>query len=445
MAYADLWQFVERLRREGELWEVDEELDPRFEIPALLREVGTREGPAVLVRRPKGYEIPVVGNLLGSQRRLGLALETTPERLQEAYQRAKERPVAPRTVSRAGFQEVRVKEPDVPRELPVLTYHLRDAGPYITQGVVFLADPDTGARTMGVHRMQVKGGGRLCVQLISPTSQEFLRRAEQRGEPLPVAVALGVDPTVVLAAVAWFPFGDKLALAGALRGDPLELAPCELSDLVVPAQAMVVLEGVVLPGVREADGPFGESTGYYTTATSPVVEVRLLQRRREALYAAFTPWTREDDLILNLVWAGEALKRLRSEIPSVVDLSLSWNASTMVVSMRKRTEGEPRKAIYLGLMHNYYIKRVIVVDEDVDVHSPWEVEWALATRVQPDRDLVVLERVDANPIDPSVGPGAVGSRYGIDATKPLGEAERFEKIAVPTWAAERARELLRGR
>jgi len=445
MAYGDLYEFVVCLRQEGELLEVKEALDTKFEISALLREVGVSEGPALLVDRPKGYKMPVVGNLLGSRRRLALALESPPDALLETYQRAKEGPLAPKTVAQAGFREVTVSAPDVLRELPVLTYHQRDTGPYITQGVVFMADPETGKRTMGVHRMQVKGGGRLCVQLISPTSQEFLRRAEEREKPMPVAIAMGVTPAVLLAAVTWFPFGDKLALAGALQGAAMELVSCELSELLVPAHAMMVLEGEIPPGVRDTDGPFGESTGCYTTASSPVVEVKLLQRRQESLYSVFTPWTQEEDFILNLVWAGEALKKLRSEIPSVVDLSLSWNASTMTVSLRKRTDGDPRKAIYLGLLYNHYIKRVIVVDEDVDIHVPWELDWAMATRVQPDRDLVVLERVDGSPIDPSVGPEAMGSRYGVDATKPLGEAERFEKIAVPPRAAERARDLLRAR
>ena len=445
MAYADLREFVECLRREGELLEVKEELDTKFEIPALLREVGVSEGPALLVDHPKGYEMPVVGNLLGSRKRLALALESPPDALIETYQKAKENPLETKTVAQAGFREVTVSGPDILRELPVLTYHQRDAGPYLTQGVVFMADPVTGKRTMGVHRMQVKGGARLCVQLISPTSREFLARAEELKQPMPVAIALGVTPAVLLAAVTWFPFGDKLTLAGALQGTAMELVSCELSDLLVPAHAMVVLEGEILPGVRETDGPFGESTGCYTTASSPVVEVKQLQRRRESLYSVFTPWAQEEDFILNLVWAGEALKKLRLELPSVVDLSMSWNASTMIVSLRKRTNGDPRKVIYLGLLYNIYIKRVIVVDEDVDIHIPWELDWALATRVQPDRDLVVLERVDGSPIDPSVDSEAMGSRYGIDATKPVGEVERFEKIAVPPRAAELARKLLRGR
>lgn len=443
MSYQDLKVFLQRLKQEGELIEIEEELDPKYEIAALLEKLGQQESPAALFKRVKGYNIPVVGNLLGSRKRLALVLETTVEGIYEEYLKRKSRGIPPQLVSQAPVKEIIIRNNiDIPSLLPVLTYHEQDAGPYITQGLVFMRDPASGTVTVGVHRLQVKGKDRLCIQLASRTSTEFLRRAEEKNEPLEVAIAIGVDPTLLLTAVTWFPFGDKMELAGGLRGAPLELVKGETVGVDIPAHAMIVLEGKILPLVRETDGPFGESLGYYTTVQSPVVEIQAVCYQKEPVYAVFKPWTIEDDLILNLSWAGEGFKKLKNDLPSLQGLKISWNASTAVISIKKRNEGEPRRAIYLALMHNFYIKQAIVVDDDVDIYNPREVEWAIATRFQPHKDLVIIPEVEANPLDPSVRDGVIGSKLGIDATKPLGEGDRFKKIAVPPSAESKARKIL---
>ncbi len=200
MAYTDLRDFIKRLEQEGEIIKIKDTLSPRFEISALFEELGKREGnPAAIIESVEGYDIPVVGNLLGSRKRIALALETEEENIFQKYSELNDNPIPPRIVSQAPVKEVILnKNIDILKHLPVLTNHEKDAGPYITQGIVFSKDPETGSKTMGVHRLQVKDKDKLGIFLASKTSTEYFRKAEENGRPLNVAIAIGVEPVILL-------------------------------------------------------------------------------------------------------------------------------------------------------------------------------------------------------------------------------------------------------
>jgi len=294
---------------------------------------------------------------------------------------------------------------------------------------------------MGIHRMEVKGGSRLGIYLGSRTSTEYLRLAEEKNEALAVAIVLGVDPTILLASAAWFPYGDKISLAGSLRGEPVELIKAETVEVEVPAHAAYVLEGTILPRVREEEGPFGESTGNYATFNNPVIEINAITHQENPVYPATVPWAIEDELQFSLAWGAEALRTLRESYPSVRDLTLT-NMSNAVISMTRADVAQVREVLYLTLIKNQFIKKAVVVDEDVDIYNHREVEWSLATRFQPDRDLIVIPGVHGLPIDPSVLPGNITAKIGIDATIPAKGSHSFEKIDIPEEAVAKARSLL---
>ncbi|MDY6863427.1 MAG: UbiD family decarboxylase [Thermodesulfobacteriota bacterium] len=445
MAYRNLRSFIKRLEEEGEIITVKDSLDPRFEIPAFFEELGKKEGsPAAIIENVAGYNMPVVGNLLGSRKRIAMALETDEENAYKKFSSIHEKTIPPVIVSEAPVKEVVLnKDIDILKHLPVLTYHEKDAGPYITQGVVFSQDPESGNKTMGVHRLQVKSKNRLGIFLASRTSTEYFRRAEEKGEPLDVAIAIGVEPMILLASVGWFPFGDKLTLAGTLRGEPLELIQAESIDLAVPAHAMIVLEGKILPGVRETEGPFGESTGYYITAQNPVIEVTAITHQMSPLYAIFKPFSVEDDLLTALAFKSNILKELKKVVPSVQDIAVSMYTSHVIISIKKKDEAEARTALYSILSNNIYIKFAVVVDDDIDIYNLREVEWAISSRFQADRDLIVLKDVGGSFIDPSAKDGYLSAKMGLDATKPSGQPERFEKIIIPQKAREKVKEIFK--
>jgi len=444
MPYNDLRDFLNTLQKEKELITVTEPLDPQYEVAALLRLLSEHDAyPAALIKNVKGSAVPIAGNLFGSRKRAALALETSEREVAEEYVSRKKAPIPPRMVSEGPVKEVILqKNLDLTGILPVLTYHEKDAGQYMTQGVVFLKDPQSKQQTMGIHRIHIKGETLINIAFESKTSNEYLHRAERENVPLEMAVALGLDPALIMAAVAWFPFGDKLALAGGLRRAPVEIMPAETVDIRIPAQAMFVLEGLIRPHSREPEGPFGESTGYYITLNSPVAEIRSISHQKNPVYPVFIPSSLDDGMPLSICWSGEVLASLQKDFPSVIGVNFNVLNASIIVSIKKRESTEARRILHALLVSHPYMKNAIVVDDDINIYSPRDVDWAVGSRFQPDRDLVVIDRVAGSPIDPSCEEVGITAKMGLDATKPLKQEEKFERARPSADHRKKAEQLL---
>lgn len=443
MSYPDLRAFLADLGRD--LLKISQPFDPKHEMAALLREMPAN-GPAVLFDNVSGHRgARVIGNLVASRRRVAQALDTTEAELAATYLQRTRQGIAPRLTADAPVKEVQYLAPaDLAALLPVLTHHEGDGGPFITTGVVLCHDPVSGRRGMGIHRMMVKGGNRLGILLANPPLSQFHAAAEAAGRPLDIAVALGVEPALLIAAVVKTgPQGpDKMDLAGALRGAPVDMIRAETVAVDVPARAEIIIEGRVLPGVRETEGPFGENTGYYFSNVSPVVEVTAVTHRRDFIYPALCPWTADVDSLLSLAAGTELLGQLQTQMAGVIDLDLTTGTCgfTAVIASRKMRPTDVRRLIHLALSMDKRLKLVTVVDDDVDIRNPREVSWALATRFQPDRDTVILSGMEGYVIDPSCGSGGTGSRMGMDATR--GSGPEFDKITIPAAATAKAQAVL---
>lgn len=440
MGHRDLRGFLDDLA--GDLIRVREPLDPKFEIAALLNEVQAG-GRAVLFENVRGHPgTRIAGNLLSSRRLAARALGTSEDRLVDTYVERSAQRVAPvQAMGAAPVHDFVHRQPaDVQALLPLLTHYEKDAAPFLTCGVVLARDPASGMRGMGVHRMMFKGGRRFGILLANPPLSQFLANAEAAGKPLHVAVALGVDPAMLIASVVKTgPLGpDKMEIAGALRGAPVELVRAQTVDVEVPARAEVVIEGHMLPGVREPEGPFGENTGYYFSNTSPVVEVSAITHRKDFIFPALCPWTADVDTLLSLAGGAELLGQLKGLVRGVVDLELVPGTCSFaaVIAVKDCPAHEARRLIHLALTLDRRLKTVTVVDDDVDIRNPREVAWALATRFQAERDAVILNGMEGYVIDPSAAAGA-GSKMGLDATRGAGAA--FDRIAIPKAAVARAR------
>ncbi len=443
MAFQDLRAFLESLEQRGQLIHVDERLSPRYEIGAALRELGQTDERAVLFEKVDGYPIPIVGNLLGSEQLLATALGIERD-LVESYRARVYTHIKPTLTDKSPAREVILRDDiDILRTLPVLTHHEKDAGPYFTSSITVARDPETGLRGMGLHRIQVKGRDKVGLLLATPPLSDFLRKAAERGQPLDIAIVNGVDPAIFLASISRFQPGvDKFEVAGGLRGEPVELVKCETIDVEVPAQAEFVLEGQILPGVWEDEGPFGESSGYYLTFQNPVTKINLIAHRKNPMYHALMPFTRENKLLSTFLWQANYFQDLKAKLPCLKRVSLSsFCGEHLFLQIEKQTESDGKEAINAVFDLASSIKGVVVVDEDVDIDNLEEVEWAVATRSQPDRDLVVISAAPGFKLDPSVRGGAT-SKWGVDATKPLEERERFEKIKVPEEVSAKVKQVL---
>jgi 2,5-furandicarboxylate decarboxylase 1 len=276
----------------------------------------------------------------------------------------------------------------------------------------------------------------------------FHRMAEAAGEPLDAAIAIGVDPLTLLASQAIVPIDhDELEIAGALHGRPLPVVKCVTSDIRVPAEAEIVVEGRFLPGVREPEGPFGEFPQYYgPRANREAMEVVAVTHRKDAIFHTMVGGGLEHLILGAVPKEATLLTHLRRNFPNVLDVHLSPGGVMrfhLYVKLRKDQEGQGKNVILGAFAGSFDLKHVIVVDEDVDIHNPQEVEWAVATRFQADRDLVIVPESQGSKLDPSNRDG-VGAKMGLDATKPLAApAMTFKRIRVPGEEAVDVSEFLR--
>lgn len=435
MPFKDLREFIAHLEERGDLLRVKKPVDPKFEIAAYIRKSSDRRGPAIYFENVKGFDIPIVGGVFATRERGFLALESTPGTYVNKFLSALERLIPPRLVATGPCKEVIHKGKDVDlRTLPVPIFSEKDGGPFITVGLVISKDPETGQKNTSIYRMQVKGPNRLGLM-----AQQLLRqlsRSEAKGRGLPVAIAIGTDPVLPFATQWQAPYGtDEMELAGALRGEAVEVVKAETVDLEVPSTAEIVIEGTILPNVREEEGPFGEVSGYYTPVyPKPVIEVSAITHRKNPIYqAALTgmPMT-ENHVLKQLPMEATYTWELKRQHPGVTAVHFPAAGTVgfiVVIAIKQTQEFEARNVIatMLGSRRN---KIIIVVDDDVDITDMEKVLWAVATRSQPDEDIIIFPRLVGSAMDPSVRKLKLSSGLGIDATKPFGQPFP-EMVTVP--------------
>lgn len=432
LAAQELRSFVAAYERAfpDEVVRVREPVGIEHDIMAVVLELERRRRwPILFFEQPRGFDIPIVANVLASRRALGFALGVPEDRVALEYARRLQTRIKPVEVADAPFRQ-RVLTGDAVdlTTLPIPEYFPGDAGRYLTAGMLVARDPETGVETEGYHRFQLKGPGRLGVSLHSRRRMfEYQRRAEARGVPLPCAIVLGLHPLISLGSLAYPPPEvGKFEVVGGLLGEPLAVAPCATLDLHVPAAAEIVVEGEILPGVREPEGPFGEFTGYFSRrSTEHVFVARALAMRERPWFQSIASGRAGDHITtLGLVREAEIWNALSRTIPNVtgVHVPLSGTSSFIAyVSLRQSRPGEAKQVIPIVLGVDHYLKLVIVVDDDIDVFDESEVLWAVATRMQPDRDLVVISGSLGALLDPSADERGVTAKLGIDATRPFGQ------------------------
>jgi 4-hydroxy-3-polyprenylbenzoate decarboxylase len=462
MKYKDLRDFIKQLEKQGELKRITVEVDPYLEMTEICDRTLKRGGPALLFENPKNANIPVLANLFGTPRRvaMGMGAESVselrgigellaylkepepPKGMKDAWEKF---PVfkqvlnmAPKVVSSPPCQElVRVGDEIDLADYPIQTCWPEDAAPLITWPLVITKGPNKERQNLGIYRMQVIGKNKVIMRWLAHRGgaldfKEF--QAAHPGQPFPVSVALGADPATILAAVT--PVPDSLseyAFAGLLRGSKTEVAKSLLNDLQVPASAEIVLEGFIYPGEFAPEGPYGDHTGYYNeVADFPVFTIeRITQRQAPIYHSTYTGRPPDEPAILGVALNEVFVPILQKQFPEIVDFYLPPEGCSYrmaVISMKKQYAGHAKR-VMLGtwsfLRQFMYTKFVIVVDDDVDVRNWQDVIWAMTTRMDPARDLTILENTPIDYLDFASPVSGLGSKVGFDATnKWPGETNR---------------------
>jgi 2,5-furandicarboxylate decarboxylase 1 len=426
-------QFLDRLRQAGELVDLHQPVDIRH-IATLVDQAKT----ALLFHNVIGYDVPVVSGIIRSRERaiMSLGCETYRE-IEDKLKTAIERPIAPKRVKTSPTREVVMEGEEVDLyRLPIPMSSIYDGGPMITAGVVIARDPELGLNS-GIYRFIVKEKNLTGIDIVTPNNMRlFAQRALERKEPLPISISIGTHPIEITGSGYRAPLGvDEMAIAGGLRGSPVELAPCKTIDLPYIADAEIVLEGEILPtGWTWPEGRFGEFTRLMGGLHwNPLVRIKAIAMRKDAIYYNLhMPW--ENTWLAAPTRYAAIRQALRTAGVTVKDINVTlgscafWHA---VISIKKQP-GEAKNAL-LAALSVMDLKHVVVVDDDIDVFDPMDVEWAIATRVQGDRDVMIVSNARAKPLDPSLPQGfgvvPTGGKVGIDATIPEGiPREHYERI-----------------
>ena len=431
---------------------IREPVSPRLEMTATVFELERLgRSPIVIFENVVGFEIPVVTNVAGNRELLARCLDTTVARLPTVFRERCQNYIAPEITAKGAFHEVVIEGDDVDlTRLPVPFQFTVDAAPYITGGQITARDPHTGVDTTGFHRLMLNGRNRLGVSLHSRRRMyEYHRRAEAGGRSLPAVVVLGVHPLHYMGSMtyAYPPDVRKYEIIGGLFGEPYRLTHCGVDGLQVPAGAEIIIEGEILAGVHEPEGPFGEFTGYASfRSTQNVFVAHRIRMRRDAFFHSVVSGMSRDHILISCITReGEILNALRRNLPNVKAVHVphrTCGAFLAIVAMKKIAEGEPKMAMLTTLGTELYTKQVIVVDEDVDIYDMEDVMWAVATRVWPDRDILTVPGAKAAIIDPTSDPATFTvTKIGIDATAPLNDTFA-QRLVVPEEQRARAREIL---
>ena len=419
----DLRSFIDQVKRDHpqDFLVVAREVDPAFEITAIAvkLEQEAKRRPIIFFEKVKGTKFPVLTNLHAGRSRLAAAIHAKPEEMQRAYLGAMEKPICPKLVAKAPVKEVILTGDKIDLyELPQILHHQEDAGPYITAAISFAKDPSGETWNCAYNRLMIKGRDMTSIHLtLAKHLWEFQRAAEAQEKALPVAFAIGVHPAIALGCLAIGSIDeDERAIMGGLLGEPLELVKCETSDVLVPAHAEMILEGEILPHERTPEGPFGEFTGYSLGERHrELLKVRAITHRRDAIFQDITVGHLDHLLLSTTPIEANLYRAVRAMVPTVKAVRVPA-PFTCYVSIEQRISGQAKNAILAVLGADLYMKRVVVVDHDVNVFDDRQVNWAIATRCQPDRDIAIISNARGSDLDPSTKEDGNTAKWGVDAT-----------------------------
>ena len=455
MPIDDIQQFIEKLEKAGELKRVKTEVNTNLEIAEILRRVSYTKGPAILFENIKDYEMPVLGNAFGSIRRLEIGLETTEfseigqriadmtkmeipsgvfNKIRKLPELSKMSESFPKLEKNGPVTEI-INESPTFNNIPILKSWSKDAGKFITFGLVATKHPETGVRNLGVYRIQILDDTHALMHW-----QKHKRGAahheisKEKKTKIDAAIIIGGEPATIFSAVAPVPEGlDKYLFAGITRKKGIKTVKCKTVDLEVPANAEIVLEGYVDAADTRDEGPFGDHTGYYTPKEPfPTFTLTGIMQRKKPVYLT----TVVGKPVLEDAYIGKVIERsflplIKMLHPEVIDFSMppaGWFQGLAIVSLKKRYPGQAKKVMMglWGMGQLSLTKIIVVVDHDVNVHDMNEVIWAITTRADPSRDTIIIDNTPTDTLDPASPRVNLGSKLGIDATQKTKE-EGFER------------------
>jgi 2,5-furandicarboxylate decarboxylase 1 len=434
-------QLIKYWDEKNTLVRIKKEVDPEYELGAIGNYWDG--GQPIYFEKVKGYpNVPMVAGFGGDRAVLADSMGITADQLIPKIIDSIVNPIPTTTVSTGAVHDnVVLGNFDLREFFPIPTYHALDAGQFLVSGVLVVKDTAGKNRYTSIRRMQYHGGNKCGILITSPELFEQFLYYEAKGQPMEFALMFGVVPAVVLSSQisTHLYHTDKLNIAGGLLGTSLPVVKCKTVDLEVLADAEIVIEGKILPNIREPEGPFGELAGYYgTVSDQPIVELTALTYRNNPIAQTIVPSSFEERLPMALVREITLLSSVRQVVPNVKAVHVTMPGAARlhaVIQIEKKSEGDAKQALLAAFASDKDLKHVVVVNEDVNIFDPTDVEWAIATRVQADLDVFIVPGAKGSPLEPSHNLRGVSAKMGIDATYPLHAKEQFMRKSIPGFSS----------
>jgi UbiD family decarboxylase len=406
--------------------EINDELSCEFEVARILRDYPK---DTVILNNVKGFDIPIISGICNTRDKIAKSINCEVSEITEKIIEASDNPI--KVTKFTDFSEYNTSEVNLDK-IPILTHYKRDGGKYITAGVVFARDPETGIQNASIHRMMVLDNKRLVIRIVPRNLYTYFQKAQKLGKDLEIAIAIGMDPAILLASTTSIPIDyNEMEVANAFKDGELTLIKC--GELEVP-EADIILEGKISVTQTVAEGPFVDLTDTYDIIRDqPVINLEKMHIKKDnPYYHAIIPAGFEHKLLQGLPQEPRIYKSVKNAVPTVENVVLTEGGCCWlhaVVSINKQTEGDGKNAIMAALSAHPSLKHCVVVDTDVNVFDAEDVEYAISTRVKGDRDIMIVPNVRGSSLDPVAKSDGTTTKVGVDATKSLKTIEKFERVS----------------
>jgi len=422
-------EFLKTLEKDFNTLRIGEEVSVNLEAAEFLKK---NPKDTIIMENINESDMKVVSGICNTRGKIARALNTDVAGITQRIMGAINNPM-PISDCKSVQDSFNVSKPADLSEIPILTYYSRDGGPYITSGVIIAKDPETGIRNASIHRMLVLGKDRLTARIVPRHLYTYHQRAEALDEPLEVAIAIGMHPATLLATTTSVPITvDELEVANNFHQGEMKLIKCETVDLEVP-ECEILLEGKMLPHERAEEGPFVDLTDTYDVVRmEPVIELDRMHYCHDSMYHAIMPAGFEHKLLQGLPQEPRIFNAVQNTVPTVKNVALTEGGCCWLhaaVSIQKQTQGDGKNVIMAALAAHPSLKHCVVVDEDVNIFDAEDIEYAIATRVKGDEDILIVPGARGSSLDPCAKPDGTTTKIGVDATKPLDKLEKFERVS----------------
>ena len=422
-------EFLDVLENEFKVIKIEKEISTKYEVAKVLRE---HPKDAIIFENIKDSKMRIISGICNTRDKIARGIGVNVPEITKKIMEATGNPIKVENIESVKKNYITQKEPNL-TEIPIPTYYQKDGGAYITAGVIIAKDPETGIRNASIHRMLVSGKNRLGVRIVPRNLYTYYKKAEEMDKPLEIAIAIGMHPATLLATTTSVPITtDELEVANNFHNGNMKLIECENVDLQVP-DAEIIMEGKLLPHIREPEGPFVDLTDTYDVIRNePVIEIDKIHYKDNPYYHAIMPAGFEHRLLQGLPQEPRIYNAVLNTVPTVQNVVLTEGGCCWLhaaVSIKKQTQGDGKNVIMAALAAHPSLKHAIVVDEDIDIFNPEDLEYAIATRVKGDEDIMIVPGARGSSLDPCATPDGTTTKVGVDATKPLDKKEKFERVS----------------